>query len=102
MKKTASTLSPAPAAGQSRPALDASHIKLRRRVPRMHGTEAVPGPVIMKSFLAAIATCCCLSGCAVITVADMAVGAAVGAVKLTGAAVGAVVDAVTPDSDAKK
>jgi hypothetical protein len=52
--------------------------------------------------LAAAALCLLLSGCAVVTVADMAVGAAVGAVKLTGAAVGAVVDVVTPSSDEKK
>jgi hypothetical protein len=53
-------------------------------------------------YLAAATLCVFLSGCAVITVADMAVGAAVGAVKLTGKAVGAVVDVVTPDSDDRK
>lgn len=43
-----------------------------------------------------------VSGCAVVAVADLAAGAAVGAVKLTGKAVGVVVDAVTPDGDDKK
>lgn len=42
-----------------------------------------------------------LGGCAVISVASLAVDAAVGTVKLTGKAVGAVVDAVTPSSDEK-
>ena len=40
-----------------------------------------------------------LGGCAVISVASLAVDATVGAVKLTGKAVGAVIDVVTPDSD---
>ncbi|MBC5765425.1 hypothetical protein [Ramlibacter albus] len=52
--------------------------------------------------LAAATLALLLCGCAVVTVADMAVGAAVGAVKLTGAAVGAVVDVVTPSKDEKK
>jgi hypothetical protein len=56
----------------------------------------------MKPLLAATLACALLSGCAVVAVADLAVGAAVGAVKLTGKAVGAVVDVVTPDSDEKK
>jgi hypothetical protein len=56
----------------------------------------------MMSVIAASVLCVSLSGCAVVAVADLAVGAAVGAVKLTGKAVGAVVDAVIPDSDDKK
>lgn len=56
----------------------------------------------MKSLIAATFACLVLSGCAVVAVADLAVGAAVGAVKLTGSAIGAVVDAVTPDSEPKK
>jgi hypothetical protein len=59
------------------------------------------------SRLLAAAALATLSGCAVVTVAGAAVGAAVtvaGAVvstgvKVTGAAVGAAVDVVTPDSD---
>lgn len=47
-----------------------------------------------------------LSGCGVIlvagTAAGLAVDAAVGAVKLTGAAVGAAADLVIPDGDDKK
>ena len=56
----------------------------------------------MKTLFAAVALALCLSGCAVVAVADMAVGAAVGAVKLTGSAIGFVVDTVTPDKDDKK
>ena len=56
----------------------------------------------MKYLAAAALATLLLSGCAVVTVADMAASAAVGAVKLTGKAVGAVVDAVTPDSQEKK
>jgi hypothetical protein len=47
-----------------------------------------------------------LSGCGVIvvagTAAGLAVDATVGAVKLTGKAVGAVVDVVVPDGDSEK
>jgi hypothetical protein len=56
----------------------------------------------MKSLIAAALASSLLCGCAVVAVADLAVGAAVGAVKLTGKAVGAVVDVVTPSSDDKK
>ncbi|MGE4241874.1 hypothetical protein [Ramlibacter sp.] len=58
--------------------------------------------------LAALAASFLLSGCmtlvvgAAVTAADIAVGTAVGAVKLTGKVVGAAVDVVTPDSDDKK
>jgi hypothetical protein len=62
----------------------------------------------MKSLLAAALVCACLGGCAVVAVGSAAVGvagvavdAAVGAVKLTGKAVGAAVDVVTPGSDPK-
>jgi hypothetical protein len=59
----------------------------------------------MKSLLLSAAICLSLSGCAVVTVAGMAAGlavdATVGAVKLTGKAVGAAVDVVTPNSDPK-
>jgi len=64
----------------------------------------------MKSLLLATAFCFFLGGCAVITVAGAAVGVAatgvglavdagVGAVKLTGKAVGAAAGAVVPDGD---
>lgn len=53
-------------------------------------------------YLAAATLCLLLSGCAVVAVADLAVGAAVGAVKMTGSAIGAVFDAVTPDKEEKK
>jgi hypothetical protein len=43
-----------------------------------------------------------LSGCAVITVADAAVSVVATGVKVTAKAVGAVADAVIPDSDDKK
>jgi hypothetical protein len=59
----------------------------------------------MKSLILSAAMCLSLSGCAVVTVAGMAAGlavdATVGAVKLTGKAVGAAVDVVTPNSDPK-
>lgn len=59
----------------------------------------------MKSLILSAAVCLSLSGCAVVTVAGMAAGlavdATVGAVKLTGKAVGAAVDVVTPNSDPK-
>ena len=66
----------------------------------------------MKSSIVTAAFCLSLGGCAVVTVAGAAVGvvatgaslavdAGVGAVKLTGKAVGAAVDAVTPDSAPK-
>ena len=59
----------------------------------------------MKSLILSAAICLALSGCAVVTVAGMAAGlavdATVGAVKLTGKAVGAAVDVVTPSSDPK-
>jgi hypothetical protein len=43
-----------------------------------------------------------LGGCTVIAIGGLAVGAAVGAVKLTGQAVGAAADLIIPDSDEKK
>jgi hypothetical protein len=43
-----------------------------------------------------------LGGCTVITVATIATDLAVGAVKLTGKAVGAAVDLVVPDGDEQK
>jgi uncharacterized protein YceK len=59
----------------------------------------------MKSLILSAAVCLSLSGCAVVTVAGVAAGlavdATVGAVKLTGKAVGAAVDVVTPNSDPK-
>ena len=59
----------------------------------------------MKFLILSAAMCLSLSGCAVVTVAGMAAGlavdATVGAVKLTGKAVGAAVDVVTPNSDPK-
>jgi hypothetical protein len=42
-----------------------------------------------------------LGGCTVITVAGLATDVAIGAVKLTGKAVGAAVDLVVPDGDKK-
>ena len=67
----------------------------------------------MKSLLLSAAFSLALSGCAVVTVGSMAVGvvstgvglavdAGVGAVKLTGKAVGAAVDVVTPNSESGK
>ena len=67
----------------------------------------------MKSLILSAAICFSLSGCAVAMVAGAAVGvvstgvglavdAGVGAVKLTGRAVGAAVDVVTPSSDSGK
>ena len=60
----------------------------------------------MKSLILSASMCLALSGCAVVTVAGMAAGlavdATVGAVKLTGKAVGAAVDVVTPNSDPAK
>ena len=53
----------------------------------------------MKAVLLAACASFLLSGCAAVAVADLAVGAAVGAVKLTGAVVGAAVDLVIPDGD---
>jgi len=60
-------------------------------------------------YLAAALLVLSLTGCAVVavagvatTAAGVAVDAAVGAVKLTGKAVGAVVDVVIPDGDDKK
>jgi hypothetical protein len=57
----------------------------------------------MKTLLATALACAFLGGCAVVAVGSAAVGvagvavdAAVGAVKLTGKAVGAAVDVVTP------
>jgi hypothetical protein len=55
----------------------------------------------MKTLFLAALFCLSLSGCAVVSVAGLAVDATVGAVKLTGKAVGAVVDVVTPNSDPK-
>ncbi len=52
--------------------------------------------------LAAATWLLALSGCTVITIAGVATSAAVGAVKLTGAAVGAAVDLVVPDGDDEK
>ena len=58
----------------------------------------------MKTLLAAFAATFLLSGCVSMVVgtalfaADVAVGATVGAVKLTGKAVGAAADLVIPDS----
>jgi hypothetical protein len=68
---------------------------------------AIPRLAALLLGIAALAT---LGGCAVVTVAGAAVGAAVtvtGAVvstgvKVTGAVVGAAVDVVTPDSDDDK
>lgn len=64
----------------------------------------------MKTLLAAASVCLLLTGCvslvvgAAVTAADVAASAAVGAVKLTGKAVGAAADLVIPDgkSDEKK
>lgn len=67
----------------------------------------------MKSLVLSAALCFFLSGCAAIAVGSMAVGAVstgvslavdagVGAVKLTGKAVGAAVDVVTPGSEPAK
>jgi hypothetical protein len=67
----------------------------------------------MKSLILSAVFCLALSGCAVVAVGSMAVGvvstgvglavdAGVGAVKLTGKAVGAAVDVVTPSSDPAK
>ena len=59
----------------------------------------------MKSFVLSAVFGLSLGGCTVITVAGMAAGlavdATVGAVKLTGKAVGAAVDVVTPSSEPK-
>jgi len=67
----------------------------------------------MKSLVLSVAFCLSLGGCAVVAVGSMAVGAVstgvglavdagVGAVKLTGKAVGAAVDVVTPSSEPAK
>ena len=60
----------------------------------------------MKSLILATVFSLALGGCAVVTVAGMAAGlavdATVGAVKLTGKAVGAAVDVVTPNSEPAK
>jgi hypothetical protein len=67
----------------------------------------------MKSLILSAVFCFALPGCAVVAVGSMAVGvvstgvglavdAGVGAVKLTGKAVGAAVDVVTPGSDPAK
>jgi hypothetical protein len=67
----------------------------------------------MKSLILSAVLCFALTGCAVVAVGSMAVGvvstgvglavdAGVGAVKLTGKAVGAAVDVVTPGSDPAK
>jgi len=63
----------------------------------------------MKTLLAAATLSFLLSGCAVVavagvaaTAAGVAVDTAVGAVKLTGKAVGAAVDLVIPDGDDEK
>ena len=74
----------------------------------MGPTSAVMGPNLMQRFLQALAValCCALSGCAVVTVASTAVGvaatgaglavdAAVGTVKLVGSGV----SVVMPSSD---
>ena len=60
----------------------------------------------MKSLILAAVFCLSLGGCAVVTVGTMAAGlavdAAVGTVKLTGKAIGAAVDVVTPSSESGK
>ena len=58
----------------------------------------------MKAVLAALACSFFLTGCVslVVGVATTAVDVAVGAVKLTGAAVGAAADLVIPDSNEEK
>ena len=56
----------------------------------------------MKFLILTAAICLSVSGCAVVGVASLAVGATVGAVKLTGKAIGAAVDVVTPGSGSDK